>query len=361
MNRQVSRYLDLLRIMAALLVLVAHLADPLITGGAIKVPEQIGYSAVMIFFVLSGYVITYVATEREATLVEFSISRIARVYSVVIPAIAVTICVDLLLLYVTPSAHASEFVASIPLYQYASLPKYVVMDMLFANQIWGLHETLFSNGAYWSMCFEVYYYALFAAAFYFRGVPRIVLLALVVLATGPWMLFRFPLWLFGSAVYWMHRRYHLPKGVARCLFAATAALVIVDLATDLNLRIDDFLDSFTQGWVSHSFLRRFAGDTLTGLAVALNVLAVRDSAFDFGRAGAWFTYLASFSFTLYLMHAPLLRFWSAYWQPGPLVLLVLVLGSAWAIGHVTEKQKDNIRDLLRALSARYQLARSPGR
>ena len=52
---------------------------------------------------LSGYVISYVAVELEFTLWEFAISRIARVYSVVIPALALTVLVDLLFIYVRPS------------------------------------------------------------------------------------------------------------------------------------------------------------------------------------------------------------------------------------------------------------------
>jgi len=162
MDKQLSRYLDLLRIVAALLVLFAHLTDPIITDGAIRGPNQIGYSAVMIFFVLSGYVISYVAAEREFNLVDFAISRISRVYSVVIPAIALTIFVDVLFLCVTPSINGNELLAEIPIYQYNKFPQYLILTMLFGNQIWGLKEPAFSNGVYWSMCFEVYYYITFS-------------------------------------------------------------------------------------------------------------------------------------------------------------------------------------------------------
>lgn len=169
MNRQLSRYLDLLRVLAALLVLLAHLCDTSISDGKVKLPDQIGYSSVMIFFVLSGYVISYVAAEREHTLSDFAISRIARVYSVVIPALVLTVFVDILFLKIPPLFNATKLIGAIPLYQYAKFPKYVIIDLLFGNEIFGFREKMFSNGTYWSMCLEVYYYVIFASAFYLRG------------------------------------------------------------------------------------------------------------------------------------------------------------------------------------------------
>ena len=141
------------------------------------------------------------------------------------------------------------------------------------------------------------------------------------------------LWLFGCAVYWLHRKHKISVMGARLLFLITVALMIFDLATDLNLRIDDQLDLRTRGWVSHGFLRRVVGDTLTGLTIALNVFAARYAAFCILEYfGSLFTYLALFSFALYLMHVPLLRFWLAYWHLGLIGTTVMVLASVWLLG-----------------------------
>ena len=347
MNKQLSRYLDLLRAIAALLVLFAHLTDPTITDGAVKGPNQIGYSSVMIFFVLSGYVISYVAAEREFTVLDFAISRISRVYSVVIPALILTVFVDILFLNIRPIFNSDELISEIPLYQYTKFPVYLLTTLLFGNQLWTLRLTAFSNGAYWSMCLEVYYYTIFAMAFYFKGKWRIIFLSSTLVAIGPWALLRFHLWLLGCLVYWIHRNYTISPIRARVIFVTTGALMVLYLATDHNLWIDDQLDLLTDGKVGHSFLRRFAGDTLTGTTIALNILAARYAAFDFGRLGPLFTYVASFSFSLYLMHGPLLRFWSAYWHPSPVITIGLVLASVWVLGYVTEKQKDHLRNILR--------------
>ena len=348
MNKQLSQYLDLLRITAASLVLIAHITYPVFSDGRFFPHEELGHSSVMIFFVLSGYVITYVANEREFGFTDFAISRIARVYSVVLPALALTVCVDLLTLLLTPANHAEDLVSYVPVYQYASFPKYALMDVLFGNQIWGLSEPLFSNNVYWSMCFEVYYYCLFAAAFYFCGALRIALLVIVLACIGPWPLLRFHLWLFGAGIYLVHKQeIFITQTTARILFVLTVVLMSYDLATDLTLRIDSYWGIDGRAW------HRFAGDTLTGIIIALNVFAARYCGFNFGHFGSWFTYLSSGSFSLYLMHGPLVRFFVGYFGPfEPLILISLVLGSVWLLSRVTERQKDVIRDWLRLLSVR---------
>ena len=375
MNKELSRHLDLLRVVAALLVLFAHVSDPAFTDGWIRAPSQIGYSSVMIFFVISGYVISYVAAEREFTLLDFAISRVARVYSVVVPAIALTVLVDVSIINVAPTFHAKALMAQIPLYQYAKFPKYLVLALFFGDNLsgFGIRETLFSNGAYWSMCFEVYYYILFAIFFYVRGLTRGILLVAVVLVIGPGPLAHFPLWLFGCAVYQLHRRCRgISMPIARILFVITCAMLIVDLATDMNLRIDAQLNLLTAGWFGHHVPRRLVGDTLTGALVAVNIFAARYLAISFGVFGNVVAYLASFTFSLYLMHIPLLRFWSGYFHLGIAGTLAATLVSAWLLGQITEKQKTRIRNTLRRLcvtsrglptraAADWKEAPSPGR
>jgi peptidoglycan/LPS O-acetylase OafA/YrhL len=47
-----------------------------------------------VFFVLSGFVIAFVTTERESDGRSFAIARLARVYSVALPALVVTFVLD---------------------------------------------------------------------------------------------------------------------------------------------------------------------------------------------------------------------------------------------------------------------------
>lgn len=87
MNPTFSIYLEIARVIATLIVFLAH--------GSIfyqHLYEQnevlrLGRDGVIIFFVLSGFVITWCANERDKSLTDFAINRASRIYSVAIPGI----------------------------------------------------------------------------------------------------------------------------------------------------------------------------------------------------------------------------------------------------------------------------------
>jgi peptidoglycan/LPS O-acetylase OafA/YrhL len=54
----------------------------------------LGAEAVDVFFVLSGFVIGYATDSRERTPLTYAINRLARIYSVAIPALAATFILD---------------------------------------------------------------------------------------------------------------------------------------------------------------------------------------------------------------------------------------------------------------------------
>src|SRR5882757_3377028 len=64
MPRVFSTYLDALRFLAAMAVVIAHFTFPQFTAGVRHQGELAGL-AVTVFFVLSGYVIAYVADKKE--------------------------------------------------------------------------------------------------------------------------------------------------------------------------------------------------------------------------------------------------------------------------------------------------------
>ena len=95
MQKYCSIYLDLVRFAASLGVFLAHLMNPIISGHVLW--WRIGMYAeicVTIFFVLSGYVISFVTSERENSWKTYFISRISRLYSVVLPALILTYIFD---------------------------------------------------------------------------------------------------------------------------------------------------------------------------------------------------------------------------------------------------------------------------
>ena len=102
-----SLYLDALRFGAALIVLLSHFAYPRFTrGDYIAIREfNLGSDAVVFFFVLSGLVIAYTADSKDRSAGRFAFNRLTRLYSVVLPAILLTVLFDWAGRSLDPSAY----------------------------------------------------------------------------------------------------------------------------------------------------------------------------------------------------------------------------------------------------------------
>ncbi len=86
MNKPFSIYLDLVRFAAACLVYLWHSNQRMLVADSIPL-SQYGHSAVIVFFVLSGFVIAYITDTKENTLPSYAASRISRIYSVAVPTV----------------------------------------------------------------------------------------------------------------------------------------------------------------------------------------------------------------------------------------------------------------------------------
>jgi len=96
MSPRLSYHLDLLRFIAAFIVLLSHFAYERFTQGyyAFIRDYNLGSDAVVVFFVLSGFVISFAAIEKDKTAGRFAFSRMTRLYSVAIPALILTLFCD---------------------------------------------------------------------------------------------------------------------------------------------------------------------------------------------------------------------------------------------------------------------------
>lgn len=88
-----SIYLDLVRFLAACLVYVYHSNQRWLIEPILPLAQH-GHSAVIVFFVLSGYVIAYVTDTKERDWATYAASRLSRVYSVALPTIVLTLLLD---------------------------------------------------------------------------------------------------------------------------------------------------------------------------------------------------------------------------------------------------------------------------
>lgn len=90
MHPTLSIYLDLVRLISALLVLFFHANYPRFHGEWLNAFQAYGHDAVIVFFVLSGFVVAYSAKYKDKNLESYTISRL-RVTDIEINAIATKI------------------------------------------------------------------------------------------------------------------------------------------------------------------------------------------------------------------------------------------------------------------------------
>jgi peptidoglycan/LPS O-acetylase OafA/YrhL len=109
MTRALSLYLDALRFGAAFTVFLSHYAVARISGGLFWPMADYGRTAVLVFFILSGFVIAWVTEIREQSLEDYGLSRAARLYSVIIPAFILTAALDYLGAAVDPRLYGPEW------------------------------------------------------------------------------------------------------------------------------------------------------------------------------------------------------------------------------------------------------------
>lgn len=153
MNVAVSVFLDVVRFAAALVVFFCHVSGKRLTGGLLWQLESYGSEAVTVFFVLSGYVVAYVVSTREKSATEYAISRVARIYSVALPALVTTFVLDTLGYYISEGMYSGSWGYS----PQGQLQQFV-SGLFFVHKIWYLNIPQGSNFAYWSLGYEVWYY-----------------------------------------------------------------------------------------------------------------------------------------------------------------------------------------------------------
>src|SRR6185295_5301566 len=136
--------------------------------------DPLSLTAVMVFFVLSGYVIAHVLATREKTVLEYSASRIARLYSVVVPALILTVIANYLLVLKYPNAFESYGGPAAMLLNYLG-------TAFFTSHFWLWHDLEPANAPFWSLSFEAAFYVGIALILFAKGFTRTIGLILLCL------------------------------------------------------------------------------------------------------------------------------------------------------------------------------------
>lgn len=361
-NTTASALLDLTRALAAILVLLDHTRHLFFSDFSGQASPHLAYrylltllngitdagpEAVVIFFVLSGYLVSgsvlrWIARD-EWTWKRYLTHRLVRLWLVLIPALLLCLVWDTVRILLDPS---SSHVAAATLAAQGLSLRTFFGNVFFLQTI--LTPTFGSNRVLWSLAFEFWYYILFPLAVLSldrRITARLrfaYALGFVAVAVfiGHSILVLFPVWLLGVVLH----KVKPPRVAPFSLWIATAVYGFVLIFLCLH------------PWVSHLFKPAYVLGLCTAFLLWL-LLSARQPALQQSTFVRSSRTLASFSYTLYLVHYPLLAFLAAavlhngqHWLPdAPHLLLALALaflacGYAFVIGRLTEANNDRLRD-----------------
>lgn len=338
MNKPLSIYLDFIRFFAAAMVVIYHAGYDRFDGGWLDGLDLYGHDAVIMFFVLSGFVIAYVSNNKEKSFKPYMTSRFARLYSVVIPALILTLIADMIGRSIDPSMYVGKH------YQDALPILRVVTNLLFLNELWFISVRPFSNGPFWSLPYEFWYYVIYAICFYYAGLKRFILAIVAMLIAGPKILLLFPIWLFGVGVY------HVCKKDRLGLWGALAFTIIplIGYATLKKMGAHDYalqimIDTFGYDFTHHNlrWSKRFLADYAVGGLFALHIIGMASLIKNVTvpiTLEKPIRYLAGMTFALYLFHYPLLQLFGSIVHNG-VVIFSLTIISIVLLAPITEGKK----------------------
>ena len=365
-----SAHLDAIRAIASWAVMWGHLrglffvnfdslrhADLFLKG--VYFVTGFGHEAVMVFFVLSGFLISSRVfrdcAEGSWSWSTYAVARATRLYVVLIPGLLLGFFWDTLGshlfaatgLYTHPVPGLESGIAADNLGLRTFLGNLVFVQTIFCG-------TFGSNGPLWSLANEFWYYVLFPVllavrtGFVSRAWLRTGAMALMAVAIcwflGVEKLLGFLVWLAGSALAFAYARLRMrSRNWVICgslLSAGALGLCLLAVrSSKINPRVSDLA---------------------VGLAFSLFLLWILnlDWIGSSARYGKISHALAGFSYSLYVLHFPLLlciRAWlvpGARWQPDAghlgigLLLGMLTLLFAWLVSLITERRTHIVRNAI---------------
>ena len=347
-----SLYLELLRLLAATEVVLFHINGFPLLGGHRAVWNAFGHEAVVVFFVLSGFVIAFAAQTREHTPKAYAVSRLTRIYSVALPCLLATMLFDRIGLALVPQLYEGLVTDGSALVR-------LVLGGSFLNESWTVSAQMFSNTPYWSIAYEFWYYMIFAGLFYFRGWQRAALTALACLIAGYKILLLFPIWALGWGVYRWSQRHRVNPALGLLLFLQPALVLYLDDSLNWTRHAGEWLASMMgqDNWrIGLSWSRYVLTDTLLGVSMAAHFVGAQALSPWLERAlrpiAAPVKWLTARSFTLYLLHQPAMLLAGAVLLALGLPLLgswsvfALTWGIVLAVAQVSELQKHRLKPLV---------------
>lgn len=348
MNRGTSLYLDLVRFTAAMVVFFGHLANPVFDGGFMSFVSPWIDEAVIVFFVLSGFVIAHATQDPRTTPTSYAVARLSRIYSVALPAIAVTIVMDALGRSIDPAHYLND-----PGYHADNLVLQFTLAAFFLSQLWYLDMPVGSMGPYWSLCFEVWYYVAFGLLHFLPSPRRWIAIGLLALFVGPGIVAYGLFWAMGVLAYRVTQR---PMGGLQGTVLCLGGAGLMAAATSLGVPGEDAVQRLMAPVLGNA---NYWHDGGVAIGFALHLIGFSAIAHLAVPALAAIEtplrWLAGATFSIYLYHLPVahvVRVASPF-PADSIAGRILLLGGTFlivlALASVTERRKRDWQRLFAAL------------
>jgi peptidoglycan/LPS O-acetylase OafA/YrhL len=341
MTSATSLFLDFLRVVAAFGVVLVHTAITQFSPVFALGPDY-GHRFVIVFFVLSGYVISFSTFSRAQTAQNYAIARLSRLYSVLVPALLISAILLLIGRSINPDFYAR-------LSRGHEVLRFG-LSLTFFNEMWAFSAAPPTNTPLWSLAYEFWYYAIFGVWVFARQRISAVLLSLGIAALiGPKIILLLPVWLLGVATERFGTRFRIPPGIA--LTGLVGVLVALTIA---SRRLGSIPGEV--GYPLFYFSNAWASDFVLGTLVAALILCFQHASVRWSFPawlGAPIRHGANLTFSLYLLHYPILVFLAAtlpYDHASRMTVALLLIGLLLIvalISAVTEARRRNLADCLR--------------
>ena len=323
-----SVLLDLIRALSAFVVALAHLSFLSYRGEFKDCLVWAAHPAVIIFFVLSGYVIAFSCYTKHTNFHGYTLARLVRLYPVYLTALVLIPILDFFGRNNAPGLYIN--------YPYPSL-EFIGLIYLFFLQELDVFNSIkyFSDGPLWSLSYEFWYYIFFGLiVYYYKSIFKSKLIVLIFVILGLSIFLRiillFPAWLCGVVLYDLTTNKKIKLSPSLCLYGCLlSGIVFVGIVfpsplehfiTQMTFRFQLLLS--TELAFSSTYIR----DYLIGCTFAIFLFFAeqttrrQDFASSFmglflknNLSKSLIKTFSGFSYTLYALHVPLILFMSSFY------------------------------------------------
>lgn len=365
-------WLDLLRGMAAFLVLIGHLRSitfvdfnqlehPGIFTKSFYFITSLGHEAVMIFFVLSGFFIIKSIVETIGTgkwsWKNYAVNRLSRLWVVLIPGLLLGMFWDNLGLHFFSDSYI--YTGQIETIKYWINPNGKLGADVFIGNLFFLQTVFFppfgSNGALWSLSNEFWYYAVFPLMymfftslytpikrfiFAFVGASIMLLLNHYTFTPATHLTSYFFIWLMGGITFYFHKNH---AGYFQNKLLAVVLLMIMMVVLF---------------FISMKKYPLLFNDFSLGILCLLLVAFLANFEMKFHFLKKVSAFLSNISYTLYVVHLPFIVFITSYlrteripFDTNGLLEFVAIVGVviiyAWVVYYIFERNTYKVKRLFK--------------